>query len=322
VGNTLVNNDGTLKNSRQTVKKKHKRKIGLKNIETYALLLPAMTLLFVFHYIPIYGILIAFKDFNPYQGMFGGKWVGLKYFKMFLTNDYFWKVVRNTLILNGYSLIFGFVAPIILALLINEVVHVRPKKIIQTVSYLPYFISWVVVSGMVISILSPNEGIVNIILSKAFGIEPIYFLGEPNYFRSIVTAVDIWKNMGMQSVYYLAAMMSINPELYEATSIDGGGRWRQTWHITLPGIKPTIVILFILQVGGLASIGFDRIFLFYNSLVYDVGDVISTYTYRMGLEGLQFSSTTAIGLTQSVINFIMVYTANKLSKSYAGWSMW
>ena len=156
---------------------------------------------------------------------------------------------------------FGFVAPIILALLINEVVHVRPKKIIQTVSYLPYFISWVVVSGMVISILSPNEGIVNIILSKAFGIEPSYFLGEPHYFRSIVTAVDIWKNMGMNSVYYLAAMMSINTELYEATSIDGGGRWRQTWHITLPGIK-TNYRYTIYSTGWRTGkyIGFDRIF--------------------------------------------------------------
>ncbi len=213
-------------------------------------------------------------------------------------------------------------APIILALFLNEVMHVRFKKTVQTISYLPYFISWVIVSGMIKAIFSPNDGIVNYLLNQLFGMEPIFFLGEERYFRTIVTVAGIWKGIGMSSVYYLATLMSIDEELYEAARIDGAGRWMQTWHITLPGIRGIMVVLFILQVGNLVSIGFERIFLLYNPSVYEVGDVISTYTYRLGLEGMQFSLTTAIGLTQSVINFIMVYTANRLSRKFAGWSMW
>ncbi len=293
-----------------------------KDISSYLLLLPAMALLFIFHYIPIYGIIIAFKDFVPSKGILGSEWVGFVYFKTFITNPYFWKAMRNTIILNMYSLTFGFVSPIILALLINEVVHVRFKKTIQTISYLPYFISWVIVSGMIKAILSPNDGIVNHILGQLFGMEPIFFLGEEKYFRTIVTVASIWKNTGMSSVYYLAALMNIDEELYEAAKIDGAGRLKQTWHITLPGIVGIIIVLFILQVGSMVSIDFERIFLLYNPSVYEVGDVISTYTYRLGLENMQYSLTTAIGLTQSVINFIMVYTANRLSRKYAGWSMW
>ena len=230
--------------------------------------------------------------------------------------------MKNTIIINIYSLIFAFPIPIIFALLLNEVASIKFKKIVQTISYLPYFISWVVVASIIISILSPTTGVVNIVLNNLFGIKPINFMVKNEYFRSIIVLSGIWKSLGMAAVYYLAALSSIEPNLYEAAIIDGAGKWRQTWHITLPGLKSIIVVLLILEIGGLMNIGFERIFLLYNPLVYDVGDVISTYTYRLGIEQTQFSLTTSIGFTQSVVNFILVYTSNRLSRKLAGWSLW
>jgi putative aldouronate transport system permease protein len=239
-----------------------------------------------------------------------------------LKDENFWRVFKNTVLFNLYYLIWGFPAPIILALLLNEVTGKWFKKTVQTISYLPYFISWVVVSSIVVSVLSPTSGIVNMLLTNVFGMDPIYFLSKPEYFRTIVIVTWIWKDVGYYSVYYLAALTSIDPQLYEASRIDGASRWQQTLHITLPGIKPIAMVLFMLTIGNLATVGIDQVFNLYNPLVYNVGDVISTYTYRLGLEKMQYSLTTAIGVTQSAINFILIFSANKIVKKINGWAMW
>lgn len=293
-----------------------------RDIPIYLLLAPAFIILLVFCYLPMYGIIIAFKDYNPFRGVVASNWVGLKYFIYFLKDENFWRVFKNTVLFNLYYLIWGFPAPIILALLLNEVTGKWFKKTVQTISYLPYFISWVVVSSIVVSVLSPTSGIVNMLLTNVFGMDPIYFLSKPEYFRTIVIVTWIWKDVGYYSVYYLAALTSIDPQLYEASRIDGASRWQQTLHITLPGIKPIAMVLFMLTIGNLATVGIDQVFNLYNPLVYNVGDVISTYTYRLGLEKMQYSLTTAIGVTQSAINFILIFSANKIVKKINGWAMW
>jgi len=293
-----------------------------KSIPVYMLLIPAMLLLLVFHYAPIFGIVIAFKDFSPFKGIFKSDWVGPKYFIDFLTDENFWRVMKNTVIINFYHLIFGFPFPIIFALLLNELWSNKFKKVIQTISYLPHFVSWVVVASIVTTVLSPTTGIINSFLKSILNIEPIYFLAKQQYFRSILVISNMWKGFGMSSVYYIASLASIEQELYYAAAIDGAGRIKQTWHVTLPGLRNIIIVLLVLNIGSMITIGFEQIFLLYNPLVYDVGDVISTYTYRLGIEKTQYSLTSAIGITQSVVNFALVYTANRLSRIIAGWSLW
>ncbi|HHV59715.1 MAG TPA: sugar ABC transporter permease [Clostridiaceae bacterium] len=286
------------------------------------LLLPGMLLLFVFHYIPLFGVAIAFQNFIPFKGVLGSQWVGLKNFEYFLKDQNFWRVMKNTLEINLLEIVFGFPFPIIFALLLNELWSSKFKKTVQTISYLPHFISWVIAAGIFRSILSPSSGIINVFLKNVLGMQPIHFLSIAGYFRPILIIAGIWKGFGMNAVYYLAALSSIDAQLYEAAKIDGAGKWRQTWHITLPGLKNITIVLLVLQVGSLVTIGFERIFLLYNPLVYEVGDVISTYTYRLGIEQVRFSLTSAIGLTQSVVNFILVYSTNRLAKAVAGWSLW
>ncbi|MDY3286887.1 MAG: ABC transporter permease subunit [Eubacteriales bacterium] len=283
---------------------------------------PAIGLLLVFHYFPIYGIVMAFEDYSPFRGFLGSKWVGLQHFRRFLTDENYWRVMRNTIVINLYQLIFGFPFPILFALMLNELWSNRSKRVMQTFSYLPHFISWVVVASIVTELLSPTTGLVNMVLTRVFGMEPIYFLIKQRYFRTILVVSGIWKTFGMSSVYYIAALSGIDTELYEAAAIDGAGKLRQTWHITLPGLRNIIIVLLVLRMGNMITIGFEQVFLLYNPLVYDVGDVISTYTYRLGLVDTQYSLTTAIGLTQSVVNFAMVYGANRLAKRVAGWSLW
>jgi len=302
--------------------KAKRRFIFGRDIPLYAILSPALVLVLVFCYFPMYGVLIAFKDFSPFKGILGSPWVGLQYFKEFLNDSYFWNVMLNTLRINVLSLLFGFPAPIILALLLNEVVFIKFKKIVQTISYLPYFISWVVVASIANTILSPESGVVNILLVKVLHMEPIYFLTESKYFVAIIVLAGIWKGIGMSSIYYLAALSSIDPVLYDAAKIDGAGRLMQTLHITLPGLKNMITVLLVLNLGTMVSIGFENIFLFYNPLVYDVGDVISTYTYRLGLVNMQYSVTTAIGLAQSVINMVLILGSNFIAKKMGGWALW
>ena len=292
-----------------------------RDLPIYGLLLPGVLLVIIFHYIPLFGIIIAFKDYNPFAGIIRSEWVGLKNFEFFLMDENFWRVMRNTIEINIMQIVMGFPIPIIFAILLNELWSARLKKITQTISYLPYFISWVVAAGIITSVLSPSTGAINVFIKK-FGIAPIHFLAKEKYFRPIIIVTGIWKSFGMNAVYYIAAIAAIDTQLYEAAKIDGASKIRQIWHVTLPGIKTMAIVLLVLQVGTLVSIGFEQIFLLYNPLVYEVGDVISTYTYRLGIEQARYSLTTAIGFTQSIVNFILVYTTNRIAKSFAKWSLW
>ncbi|MEN6314402.1 MAG: ABC transporter permease subunit [Clostridiaceae bacterium] len=311
----------TMNKSRALLKEGRGFKKG-RDIPVYFLLLPGMLLLFVFNYIPLFGITIAFKNFITFKGILGSEWVGLENFKYFLLDPKFWQVLKNTIEINILQIVFGFPIPIIFALLLNEVWSTKFKKTVQTISYLPHFISWVVAAGIFTSMLQPTTGIVNLLLKSVFGMEPVHFMAIPGYFRPVLIITGIWKGFGMSAVYYLAALSSIDQQLYEAAKIDGAGKLKQTWYITLPGIKNITIVLLVLQVGSLVTIGFEQIFLMYNPLLYELGDVISTYTYRLGIEQARFSLTTAIGLTQSVVNFILVYATNRLAKVVAGWSLW
>jgi len=293
-----------------------------RDIPLYLLLLPGFLVLLVFCYFPMYGIVIAFQNYSPYKGILGSAFVGLENFRYFLTDEGFWRVFKNTLIISSYFLIFGFPAPIILALALNEVKNLSFKRISQTISYLPYFVSWVVVASLAISILSPESGLLNYFLKNIFGITPKYFLGESKYFRSVLTITAIWKDIGISSVYYLATLSAIDPQLYEAAEIDGANAFQKVIYISIPSLRFIAIILLLLQVGNVLNVSFEQVFLLSTPLVYDVGDVISTYTYRMGINQAQFSKTTAIGLSQSIISFGLVYSANKLSKKVTGWSMW
>jgi putative aldouronate transport system permease protein len=222
-----------------------------KSIPVYTLLLPSILLLLIFHYAPIFGILIAFEDFSPFKGVIASNWVGFKYFKMFLNDINFWRVLKNTIIINIYEIIFGFPFPIFFALLLNEIKSNKFKKTIQTISYLPHFISWVVVASIVTTILSPTAGLPAAIYKNILGKEPIYYLVKKEYFRTILVISSTWKGFGMSSVYYIASLSSIDQELYQAASIDGAGRLKQTWHITLPGLRNIIIVLFIINLGGI-----------------------------------------------------------------------
>jgi putative aldouronate transport system permease protein len=285
------------------------------------LLLPGIVFYLIFRYKPMYGILIAFKDYRFRLGIMGSPWVGLDVFKELLGSKDFWEVFRNTVIISSYKLLFGFPAPIILALLLNEVRVFWFKRIVQTVSYLPYFISWVVLSGIFFQILSPSAGPVNYVIKALTG-HTLYFLGDPSLFRGTIVGLSLWKGVGWGAVIYLAALAGVNPELYEAAYIDGAGRWQQVVHITLPSILPVITILFILNVGSIVEDDFDQIFNLYRPVVYDVADVLSTYTYRKGLNEMRYSLATAVGLFQNVLAFLLVVITNMLSKRIGEYGIW
>lgn len=279
----------------------------------YLILLPGIIYFVVFHYIPMYGAMIAFKDFKAALGIFGSKWVGLKNFIDFFNHPSFGLVLKNTLIISFYKIICGFPAPIILALLLNEVKQEAYKRTIQTISYLPHFLSWVVIGGLAAKMFSPSTGVINMLI-KSLGFEPIYFMAEPAYFRTILVLSDIWKEIGWGSIIYLAALAGVDPQLYEAAIVDGASKWRQLWSITIPSIAPTIVIMFILRVGGVMNAGFEQIFMMYSPNVYAVSDIIDTFVYRIGLESAKYSLATAIGLFKSVIGFLLILITNRLSK--------
>lgn len=300
------------------------RKLGARywrNRYLLLLLLPGIVFYLLFRYKPMYGILIAFKDYRFRLGIMGSPWVGLDVFKELLGSKDFWLVFRNTVIISSYKLVFGFPAPIILALLLNEVRVLKFKRIVQTVSYLPYFVSWVVLSGIFFQILSPSSGPVNYVLKALTG-RTLYFLGDPALFRGTIVTLSVWKGIGWGAVIYLAALAGVNPELYEAAYIDGAGRWQRVVHITLPSILPVITILFILNVGSIVEDDFDQIFNLYRPVVYAVGDVLSTYTYRKGLNEMRYSLATAVGLFQNVLAFLLVAIANLLSKRVGEYGIW
>ncbi|MCC3376756.1 ABC transporter permease subunit [Cohnella sp. REN36] len=275
----------------------------------------------LFKYVPMFGLVISFKDYNLFKGIWASPWVGLKYYKMFFESPDFYVLIRNTFLLGFYKLLFGFAAPIILALLLNEVKNAFFKRFVQTVSYLPHFISNVVVASMVLLFLSPSSGVVNEFI-QWLGFEPINFMMEAEMFRSIYVISDIWQNAGWETIIYLAALTAVDPQLYESAKIDGAGRFKQLLYVTLPGIAPAIVIVLILNVGSVMDIGFEKVFLLYNPSTFETADILSTYVYRTGLQRGNYSYGTAIDLFTSVINLAFIVTANWISRKTSETSLW
>ncbi len=286
----------------------------------YLFLLPGLLYFIVFKYMPMYGVVIAFQDYSPFKGIAGSDFVGLKHFSRFFEDDQFITVLRNTLLISLYKLVFGFPVPILLALMLNEVRLRWFKKTAQTLFYIPHFFSWVIFGGIVLQSLA-STGFVNSILGW-FGVEPIIFMKDSAYFRSILVISDIIKESGWASIVYLAAIAGVDPSLYEAAKMDGARKWQQIRHISIPGIQSTIVILFILQLGNILELGVQQVFMLYNPLVYSVGDIIDTYVYRVGLTQQKYSFATAVGLFQSVVGLILIYAANYITKRMGKGGLW
>lgn len=287
----------------------------------YLLLIWPMIQLIVFRYIPLFGNVIAFRKYQPAGSIFGTEWVGLKYFEMFVDDPNFWAIFKNTIILSVSTLIFAFPLPIVFAILLNEVRTTGFKKVVQTVSYLPHFISTVVIIGMVNEFLSPSTGIVNLLIEKMGG-EPIFFIVKPEWFRPIYIVTTVWQGLGWNSIIYLASLSNIDMALYEAAEIDGAGRFKKIWHITLPGIAPTIVTLLIITVGQMMNVSFEKVLLLMNGGNQKVAEVIATYTYRMGLVNNNYSYSTAVGLFNGVIGIFLVSVTNYISKKFSETSLW
>lgn len=289
----------------------------------YLMLLPSFILVFLFNYLPMGGLYMAFVDFRPRLGDFWGtlsqsKFVGIEWFRYFFSGQDFIRVLRNTIISSFLTLIFAFSVPIIIAIMLNECTCRPFKRVVQTFSYLPYFVSWVIASNIIVTLLSSN-GVVNQLLLKMGVIDKsILFLQEGKYFWWVIALSNTWKDMGYNSIMYLSAISSINTELFEAAQVDGAGRLRQIWHVLLPGIRPTIIILLILNIGSLLNTGFDQYFLLGNSLTREFSDVIDTYSYRYGIQNAMYSYATAVGMFKSVVAFIMVLTVNQISKKLEG----
>jgi len=286
------------------------------------MIIPGIIYFIIFHYIPMYGIIIAFKDYNMKLGILGSRWVGFENFVRFFNHPHFFRLVRNTFLLNLYNLIWSFPAPIILALFLNEVRNLTYKKIVQTVSYLPHFISTVSVVGIIFMLLSPQGGLVNNVLGKLFNIEPIYFVAEPKWFRTIFIVSGIWQNVGWDAIIYIAALTAINYELYEAATIDGASRFKQMLHISIPGILPTISIMLILRIGGMMSSNTDKVLLLQLPITYEVSDVIGTYVYRRGLVMSEYSFSTGVDLFNNGSNIILLVIANTVARKVSENSLW
>jgi putative aldouronate transport system permease protein len=296
------------------------KKDFIKNKELYLIVLPVVLFYLIFAYKPMYGIIIAFKQFNPSKGILGSDWVGFKYFTDFFTGIYFGRLMKNTLTISLSSLIFGFPAPIILAILINELKSKWFSRTVQTISYIPHFVSLVVVCG-IIADFSAIGGVASSLVGFFTGKEE-NLLTIPNYFVPIYVSTNIWKEIGFSSIIYIAALMGIDQQLYEAAQIDGANKWRQLLNVTLPGIAPMITIMFILAMGGLLNVGFEKIILLYNPMTYSTADVISSFVYRRGLLEFNFGYSTAVGLFNTVINFILIVSTNKISKKINETSLW
>ena len=286
----------------------------------YSLAVAPLIFLAIFRYVPMVGNIIAFRRFRPGGSIFGDEWVGTLYVEMFIRDPAFWNVFANTAIIGGMTLVVCFPLPIILALMLNEVRRKHFKKIVQSISYLPHFLSVVIVVGMVYQLLS-LQGTVNQI-REAFGGDPVSFLQQAEWFRFIYVASEAWQTVGWGTILYLAALTAVDDGLYEASRIDGANRWQQTWHVTIPGIRPTMVTLLILNIGNFLNVGFEKVLLLYNPMTYSTGDVISTYLYRVGLVSNNLSYAAAIGLFQAIIGFVMVMSANYISKRLVGTSLW
>ncbi|OAS17901.1 ABC transporter permease [Paenibacillus oryzisoli] len=279
----------------------------------YLMLVPAIVYYGVFHYYPMYGALIAFKQFSITKGIIGSPWVGLKHFEALFALDKFWQVFWNTIVISLYRLVFGFPLPLLVAVLMNEVRKMVFKRTVQTIIYLPHFISWVILGGLLINLLSTDSGVVNNAI-RSLGGDPVGFLTDESYFRSTLVWSMIWKEFGWNTIIYMAALAGVNPQLYEAALVDGANRWRRIWHITLPCIRSTIIILLILRIGHLMEAGFEQIFVLYHPGVYQTSDIIDTYVYRIGLTEGRFSLAAALGLFKSAINFVLLIIANRMAR--------
>jgi len=292
-----------------------------RDIYLYLLLLLPVAYYIVFMYVPMYGVTIAFKNYNIFKGILRSEWVGFDVFKEVFRSRDFWVAFKNTLVLNILGVIVGFPGPIILAIMLNEVKKEKLRSFMQATVYLPHFLSWVVVSGIFIMLLSSQGGLVNTVL-ESFGIKPIPFMMKRGWWICVYLLTGIWKEIGWNSIIYMAAITNIDPALYEASYIDGANKWNQIWHITLSGIKPTIVLLLILKMGNMLSIGFEQPFMMGNSAVSDVSEVISTHVYVYGLQNNRYSYATAVGLFQSVLNFILLVSVNFISKKVSEEGIW
>ncbi|TXK84254.1 sugar ABC transporter permease [Paenibacillus sp. N3.4] len=308
---------GLKKNQGQTSKKPGLFSYYTRFKVLYLLSIPGIVYFLIFKYIPLTGSVMAFQDYSIFTGIWKSEWIGLANFRRMVEYADFWRIFKNTMAIGFYTLFFAFPIPILLALMMNELRNQVFKRFVQTAVYLPHFLSWVVVGGIVIEILNPTSGVVNYIVTL-FGHEPIYFMGEDSYVRTIIVSSSVWRDAGWSTIIYLAAMSGINPDLYEAAQIDGASRWRQTFSITIPSILPTITILFLLQIGNFLDLGFERVFVFLNPLNNAHGDILDTYIYRVGLIQREYSYTTAIGLFKSVIGLILIVTANLFSKKTTG----
>ena len=289
----------------------------------YLLLMMAFPFVYLilFCYVPLYGAQIAFREYNPFRGIWGSEWVGLVHFQNFFQSIYFGRLLRNTLVISITQLIFTFPLPIIVAIMINEVSNRYAKRTIQTVIYLPHFISVVVIVGLVFAVLSPHNGIINRLIVLAGG-ERIFFFNEPQYFPFIIALAEVWQNTGWGTIVYLAAITAIDPTLYEAAVVDGASRFKQILRITIPAILPTIVVLFILRIGGLFTVGYQKILLLYNPTIYETADIIQTFVYRRGIAGMEYSFGTAVDLFNSVCNLIMLLVFNKIMRRVSETSLW
>ena len=302
-------------------KRKDTIKLMKRNVALYVFLIPALAYIIILNYFPMYGVQIAFRNYNFADGITGSPWAGLKWFEYFFTSRLFGSLVNNTLILSLYSLVASFPAPILLALIIHNISGTRMKRISQTVTYLPHFISTVVLVGMMSSFFSTNSGFVNTLVQMLGG-SPKPFMGDPKYFRHMYVWSNVWQSVGWDSIIYMAALTSISPELHEAAMIDGAGRLRRIWHVDLPGISSTIVILLILRAGSIMTVGFEKAYLMQNPMNNTVSEIISTYTYKMGVLKAKYSYSSAIGLFNNVINVIFLTLVNSISKKLSETSLW
>lgn len=288
-----------------------------RNLPLHLMLLPGAIMVFLFNYVPLAGISIAFQRFIPNRGLFGSEWIGLENFKYMLQMPDIGQVIWNTVYIAVMKIILNLIVPIIAALLLNEMRHKLMRRGVQTLIYLPHFLSWVILGGIMIDILS-TEGIFNRVLGT-FGIDPIFFLGSNDWFPFAIVVSDVWKEFGFATIIYLAALTSIDPTQYEAAYVDGAGRWKQTWHITVPGIATTILLLAVLSLGNILNAGFEQIFMLYSPQVYESGDILDTLVYRIGFVEAQYSVSTAVGLFKSVISLVLIVTSYRLAYVYANY---
>lgn len=302
-------------------KRKDTWKLMKQNYQLYFFLVPAVVFIVLFMYVPLYGLQIAFKNYRTGDGIWGSAWVGLKWFEKFSSTPRCWEIIRNTLTISVYSLVAGFPIPIILAIILNYVKNLKFKKFAQTVTYMPYFISTVVLVAMMTLFFSPTSGFVNTII-QAFGGEPIYFMGSSALFPHMYVWSGIWQSMGYSSIIYIAALSGVSPELHESAVIDGANILQRIWHIDIPTIMPTMIILLIMSCGNIMNVGYEKVYLMQHDLIIDVSEIISTYVYRVGLISNQFSFSTAIGLMNNLINFTILVAANKISNKVFGSGLW